>query len=136
MEGPTEHVVTRRRVLKYSGSVALAAVTGLASARRTLAAPAETRTVYSLDPTTCVTGHDGNLDCGACKACRGHANKLFSSALLANEHRAHRYCNCSVKSKSVSNGDYVGFFGPNSGPLHRDEFDPRRDRLFNSAGKK
>lgn len=136
MEGTMEHVVARRRVLKYSASIALAAVTGVTSAGRTLAAPATTRTVYSLDPTTCVTGHDGNLDCGACKACRGHAKKLFTSAQIASAHRAHPYCNCTVEAKSVGNGEYVGFFGPNSGPLHRDEFDPRRDKLFNSAGKK
>ena len=136
MEGIAGLPVSRRDVLKYSGGVAVAAIANLVGARGVLAAPAANRIVYSLDPTGCVTGRDGNPDCGACKACRGHSQKLFTSAQIASAHRAHRYCNCTVKADSIGSNMYVGFFGPFSGPLHRDEFDPRRDALFSSAGKK
>ena len=136
MEGVAERTVSRRRVLRYSGGIAAAAVAGVVSARGVWAAPATTRTVYSLDPASCVVSHDGKTDCTACKACHGHAQKLFSSAQLANSRRAHRYCNCIVRAEEIGTSDFVGFFGPLSGPLHRDEFDPRRDKRFNSAGKK
>jgi hypothetical protein len=135
MEQGADRTVSRRGVLRYSGGLVIGAMTAVAMARASWAAPATIRTVYSLDPTSCVAGEDGKPDCGACNACHGHALKVFSSQQLANTTRAHRFCNCAVRAKDVSNSDFVGFFGPPGGPLHRDQFDPRRDKPFNSVGK-
>lgn len=94
-------------------------------------------TVYFLDPEwgagdpACPIPHQGGGSCHACVACHNHdANKMWTSASLADQSRAHPNCKCLVSSRNVSDAEYVTIFGPPSGPLHRDEFDIRRDRLF------
>jgi len=129
----------RRRFLLYVGGLAAAVGAGQLHAGDALAKQvrALNRTIYFLDPEwgagkpACPVPHEGPGSCHACAACHSHAlNKLFTSAELANRQRAHPHCKCLVKSRAVSNVECVMIFGPPSGPLHRDEFDRRRDRLF------
>jgi hypothetical protein len=129
----------RRRFLLYVGGLAAAFGAGplLAGEALTKQSRALNRTIYFLDPEwgagtpACVAPDAGAGSCRACAACHSHAaNKLFTSAALADRRRAHPHCKCLVKSRAVSNVEFVTIFGPPSGPLHRDEFDRRRDRLF------
>lgn len=128
--------MARRRFLMVVGGVAAAATASVIPGHLSEAISAN-RTVYFLDPEwgegdpACPDPHQGSQSCHACNACHRHdANKMWTSASLANQNRAHVNCKCIVTSKAVSNAEFVTIFGPRSGPLHRDEFDMRRDRLF------
>ena len=131
--------VGRRRFLLFVGSLAAAAGTGQLLADGALAGRGPgNQTVYFLDPEwgagdpACpLRPHWGPRSCHACIACHSHdVNKLFISGALANSRRAHPNCKCLVGSRRVNDWVFVMIFGPPSGPLHRDEFDRRRDRLF------
>lgn len=56
---------------------------------------------YKLSP-------DGQTTCNACKK---HArNKLFTTAVIADAHRAHPGCNCKVKKVRIPAADAARFF--------------------------
>ncbi len=116
--------ITRRRLLVSAGAAAVAA--GIFPVAFLEAA---NERVFFLDPEW-GAGQSNCGPCSACKACHGNALKMFTSAALAEHSRAHPYCKCLLRSKSVPEREFVSLFGPNGGPRHRDEYDPRRDKLF------
>lgn len=129
--------VERRRFLMMVGAVATAAAVSYGLPAEAEAGRGARRTIYFLDPEwgagdpACPIPHQGGGGCHACVACHNHdANKMWTSAALADRSRAHPNCKCLISSKNVNNREYITIFGPPSGPLHRDEFDIRRDRLF------
>jgi len=134
----TTSPVGRRGFLTLAGG--LAAAGGLATGRRfagDASAGAQNQTIWFLDPehgmappgTACPIPHEGPPTCHGCKACHAHAeNKLFSSAAAVS--LAHLNCKCLVDSMAVTEREYVLFFGPVAGPLHRDQFDRRTDQVF------
>jgi hypothetical protein len=125
--------VSRRELLVGAGSAAV--VMGVALYPGVISAA--TQQVFYLDPLWGLglpgCGNDPQSlgsGCQACNACHGHSSKLFISAALANISRAHLGCKCLVKSKAITERDYVSYFGPPAGPQHREQFDPRRDQAF------
>jgi hypothetical protein len=132
--------VSRRQFLVSTGVVAATAGAGFFPGSLFAA----NQTVFYLDPEwgtgeNCEPNpHLAGPDCHGCKACHGNANKLFTSAVLADSGRAHARCKCLIRSKAVSEAVFISYFGPPAGPKHRDEFDPRRDKLFlpEAAGPK
>ncbi len=126
----------RRRFLALAGAAAAVAGTSVLP-QAGLGAPAAIRRIWLLDPEWgaglpgCEDPHAGSQSCHACRACHGHAAaKMWTSETLADGRRAHAYCKCLLTFRDVSEQEYVMIFGPPSGPLHRDEFDRRRDELF------
>jgi hypothetical protein len=134
----TQHALGRRRFL--ASVAALAAVAGAGPLSQTVAAkggPVQNRTVWHLDPehgqgdSCTLPFHEGPSPCHGCNACHTHAaNKLFTSNALADTSRAHPFCKCMVTSEAVTTREYLMIFGPPRGPLHRDSFDRRSDRIF------
>jgi|GEM_PF-4978914 len=50
-------------------------------------------------------------DTGACNACKKHARfKIFSTAVIADAHRAHAGCKCTVKRVRISAADAQRYF--------------------------
>jgi hypothetical protein len=100
----------------------LASAVGGLGAYAMQAAAAETVQVWGLD-TTGGSDHAG-CDCSACAACIAHAaNKLFSSAAVADAGRAHPHCKCVVVSLGrIDEGIYRSLFVAGGG---RDSVDRR-----------
>ena len=130
--------IARRRFLVMVGAVAAGLGTSyLLPGQVEAKANTNTKTLYVLDPEwgagepACPIPHLGGSGCHACASCHAHAaNKMWTSAALADSSRAHTRCKCLVQSSRVSHRQYVAIFGPPKGPLHRDEFDRRQDELF------
>lgn len=138
LEAPS---VARRRFLTMAGTLASAAAASQLLPSGLGRAGADeltgTNAVYFLDPEwgaglpACPIPHEGSRSCHACNACHNHdANKMWTSEALADGNRAHPNCKCLVGSTNVGDLLFVMLFGPPEGPLHRDEFDARRDSLF------
>lgn len=128
--------VGRRGFLALTGGLAAAAGVG---AVRTAGAGAATQVIWILDPehgmgapdVACPLPHTSHPTCHGCKACHDHGqSKRFSNAVLANNTRAHPNCKCLASPIGVTEREYIMLFGPPQGPLHRDEFDARRDQVF------
>ena len=70
--------------------------------------------------------HKKGGGCHACIACHRHAeNKRFASRRAADRGRAHKHCNCKIKSKSVSDQEFKRMFGQPGSLNFRQEFDKR-----------
>ena len=132
-------LLSRRQFLAtVAATTAGLAADSILGSGKSSAAPGAKEEVYFLDPEwgagdpACPDDpHEGSLGCHACAACHSHAaNKFWTSEALADQNRAHRHCKCLIGLTEVSKAEYVSIFGPFGGPLHRDEFDSRRDRLF------
>jgi hypothetical protein len=87
-------VISRRAAL-VRGGLALAAVSPLLRAATAAAGPKKTPQVWKLVP---------SRTCKACSACKSHGhNKLFATAVAADQSRAHQGCKCRVRrTRTVS----------------------------------
>ena len=137
-------MLSRRSLLKgaaVAGVTVGASLRGLLPANPIHAAPKRKRVFYLSAKYACRQGQlpDGTprrprKTCVGCKACESHAaHKLFAGARVAQDRvlRAHKNCNCAVRSKLISQRAYSKLFGfPDCKDQGRRVFDDRKDTLY------
>ena len=122
----------KRAAAAFGGiSLPLTRAAGVAAAPKPSNSPAPLP-YFVLDPEHPCGNAPSGHDCSACHACHTHdANKLFVSAVAADQHRAHPNCRCVVKQGgTLPYGTWTAIFGPD--PQPRAVMVDRRDQRVQS----